>query len=101
MIKKFRLDNGLNDYATIYGPDDHEEERKQLIEEGYIPWSTYFTEDGEQEELWVKQEFEMHYSYPVMRKGLCYFSTKKHHKKSLFRKAFAREMVRVKNILIT
>ena len=54
MIKKFRLDNGLNDYAIIYGPDDHEEERKQLIEESYIPWSTYFTKDGEQEELWVK-----------------------------------------------
>lgn len=43
----------------------------------------------------------MYYPYPVMRKGLCYLSTKKHHKKSRFRKAFAREMMRVKNILIT
>lgn len=38
----------------------------------------------------------MYYPYPVMRKGLCYLSTKKQHKKARFRKAFAREMARVK-----
>lgn len=43
----------------------------------------------------------MYYPYPVMRKGLCYFSTKKHHKKVRFQKALAREIARVKNILIT
>lgn len=43
----------------------------------------------------------MSYPYPVMRKGLCYFSTKKHHKKARFKKAFAREMERVRKILMT
>lgn len=42
----------------------------------------------------------MWYPYPVMRKGLCYFSTKKHYKKARYKKAFAREMERVKRILM-
>jgi len=37
----------------------------------------------------------MSYPYPVMHKGLCYSSTKKHHKKARFKKAFAREIARV------
>ena len=41
----------------------------------------------------------MSYPYPVMRKGLCYFSTKKKKKKARFKKAFAREMERVRKIL--
>lgn len=41
----------------------------------------------------------MIYPYSVMREGLCYFSTKKHHKKARFKKAFSREMERVRNIL--
>lgn len=41
----------------------------------------------------------MSHPYPVMHKGLCYFSTKKHHKKARFKKAFAREMARVRKIL--
>ena len=40
----------------------------------------------------------MSYPYPVMREGLCYFSTKKHHKKARFKKAFAREEARVNRI---
>lgn len=47
------------------------------------------------------QDMTHAYPYPVMRKGLCYFSTKKHHKKARFRTAFAREMARVKNILLS
>lgn len=43
----------------------------------------------------------MYYPYLVMRKGLCHLSTKKHHKKVRFRKAFTREMARIKNILMT
>jgi hypothetical protein len=42
-----------------------------------------------------------YYPYPVMRKRLCYLSAKKHHKKARFRKAFAREMTRVRKILMT
>ena len=54
MIEKFHIDGGTNDYATIKEPDKHEEEREQLISEGYKPWSRYIKEDGKQEELWVK-----------------------------------------------
>lgn len=43
----------------------------------------------------------MYYIYPVMKKGLFYFSTKKHYKKARFRKALARGMARAKIILIT
>ena len=60
MIKKFRLNGGQNDYATIVEPDKHEDERNQLIAEGYMPWSRYkiMTEESEDfgkiEELWLK-----------------------------------------------
>ena len=53
MIEKFRIDGGVNDYATIKEPDKHEDERKQLIDEGYLPWSRY-VKDGKEEELWLK-----------------------------------------------
>lgn len=42
----------------------------------------------------------MRYPYPVMRKGLCYFSTKKHYKKARYKKAFSREIERVKLIFL-
>ena len=60
MIKRFRLDYGQNDYATIIEPEKHDDERKQLIDEGYMPWSRYKirtegTEDfGKIEELFVR-----------------------------------------------
>ena len=53
MIERFYIDGGVNAYATIQEPDKHEDERKQLISEGYQPWSRYIN-DGKQEELWVK-----------------------------------------------
>ena len=53
MIEKFRIDGGVNDYATIQEPDEHKDKRKQLISEGYQPWSRYVY-DGKQEELFVK-----------------------------------------------
>ena len=37
----------------------------------------------------------MSYPYLIMSKGLCYSSTKKHHKKARFKKAYAREKARV------
>ena len=39
--------------------------------------------------------------YPVMRKGICYFSNRKHYKKARFKKAFARTMTRVKRIFMS
>ena len=53
MIEKFHIDGGVNDYATIQEPDNHEDERKQLTSEGYQLQSRY-VKDGKQEELWVK-----------------------------------------------
>lgn len=53
MIDKFRISGGVNEYATIQNPDEHKEEREQLIKEGYQPWSRYL-KDGHEEELWVK-----------------------------------------------
>ena len=53
MIEKFSIDLGVNKYATIQEPDKHEDERQQLINEGYQPWSRYF-KDGKLEELWIK-----------------------------------------------
>ena len=60
MINKFRIDGGQNDYATIIEPDNHENERQQLISEGYMPWSKYKIKAkesenyGKVEELWMK-----------------------------------------------
>lgn len=59
MIKKFRINNGQNDYATIIDPDKHEKERQQLIAEGYTPWSRYEIKAegknfGKTEELFVR-----------------------------------------------
>lgn len=60
LIKRFRIDCGQNDYATIIEPDAHEDERKQLIAEGYYPWCRYKiqaekSEDfGKTEELFVR-----------------------------------------------
>ena len=53
MIKKFHIEVVANDYATIQEPDKHDDEREQLINEGYKPWSRY-VKDGKEEELWVK-----------------------------------------------
>ena len=53
MIERFRIDGGVNDYAIIQEPDNHEDERKLLISEGYQLWSRY-VKDGKKEELWVK-----------------------------------------------
>ena len=56
MVKKFKIDNGVNEYATLIEPT--EEERKQLISEGYQPWSRYQSRNpehyGKEEELWIK-----------------------------------------------
>lgn len=60
MIERFRIEYGVNDYATIIEPTEHEDERKQLMSEGYIPMSRYKikAEDspnyGKTEELWLK-----------------------------------------------
>ena len=58
MIKRFRIDDGKNDYATIIDPEEHEDERKQLISEGYQPWSRYKIQAeenfGKIEELFVR-----------------------------------------------
>lgn len=53
MIERFRIDGGVNDYAIIQEPDNHEDERNQLISEGYQPWSRY-VEAGKKVELRVK-----------------------------------------------
>ena len=45
MIEKFKIDNGVNEYATLIEPT--EEERKQLISEGYQPWSRYQSRNPE------------------------------------------------------
>jgi len=60
MIERFRIPHGKNDYAIILNPSEHEDERKQLISEGYLPCSRYQirakdSEDyGKTAELWVK-----------------------------------------------
>ncbi len=60
MIERFRIDGGVNDYATIVEPTEHEDERRLLISEGYRPWSRYKIKAeenanyGKIEELWVK-----------------------------------------------
>ena len=60
MIEKFRIDFGLNDYATITEPEKHEDERKQLIDEGYMPYARYKIKAeksekfGKVEELFVR-----------------------------------------------
>ena len=59
MIDKFRIEAGQNDYATIIEPEKHEDERKQLIGEGYMPWGRYKikaegTDFGKEEELFVR-----------------------------------------------
>lgn len=56
MIKKFRIDGGVNDYATIVEPDSHEDERKELISEGYMPWSRYKIKDKESEDFGKMEE---------------------------------------------
>lgn len=53
LIEKWRLTNGLNDYATITDPEEHEDEVEQLIREGYTPLSIY-EKNGRQEELFFK-----------------------------------------------
>lgn len=40
----------------------------------------------------------MNCPYQVMRKGLCYSSTKKHHKKARFKKAYARKMKKMNKL---
>lgn len=51
---------GVNDYATVVEPDKHEDERQQLISEGYMSWGRYKVENedrsdfGKIEELWMK-----------------------------------------------
>ena len=37
--------------------------------------------------------------YPAMRKGKCYASARKQYRKARYRKAFAREMARIRKIL--
>ena len=53
MIERWRITNGVNDYATITDPEEHEDERKQLEQEGYVLSSRY-VKDGRREELWYK-----------------------------------------------
>ena len=60
MINRFRIEQGQNDYATIVEPELHENERQQLISEGYMPYARYTikAEDnenfGKTEELFVR-----------------------------------------------
>ena len=56
MIEKFRIDHGANDYATIIDPDNHEDDRKLLIDEGYLPWSRYTIKDKESENFGKTEE---------------------------------------------
>lgn len=53
MIDKFSIGDDSNEYAAIQDPDEHKEEREQLIKEGYQPWCRYLKNEHE-EELWVK-----------------------------------------------
>lgn len=53
MIEKWRLIGGLNDYATITDPEEHEDERRQLVNEGYTPLTRYVKNDRH-EEIWFK-----------------------------------------------
>jgi hypothetical protein len=60
MITKFTISGGQNEYATIVEPDKHEDERKWLLSEGYMPWSRYeikaegHKDFGKVEELWMR-----------------------------------------------
>lgn len=56
IIDRFRIDQGVNEYAVVI--DITEEDRNQLIAEGYHPWSCYISRNpkhyGREEQLWVK-----------------------------------------------
>ena len=56
IIDRFRIDQGVNEYAVVI--DITEEDRNQLIAEGYQPWSCYISRNpehyGREEQLWVK-----------------------------------------------
>lgn len=56
IIDRFRIDDGVNEYAVVI--DITEEDRNQLIAEGYQPWSRYISINpehyGREEQLWVK-----------------------------------------------
>lgn len=56
MIERFRIDNGKNDYATVIEPDNHEDERQQLISEGYYPWCRYKIQAEDSEYFGKTQE---------------------------------------------
>ena len=56
MIEKFKNDNEVNEYAKLI--ELTEEERRQIADEGYQPWSRYMSRDqehyGREEEIWIK-----------------------------------------------
>lgn len=58
ILNKYRIEHGVNDYATVIEPTENDNE--QLTKDGYVRFSSFTIKDetsehyGKYAELWIK-----------------------------------------------